>query len=831
MRSSAALALIAALVFAQGAFAQTTYQTPSQELVDVVDAPTTPLLSIDPTHRHFALLDTPSLPGLSELAQPELKLAGLRLSPATRGPSRARFVNGISFQDLDAAPGAERRVTGLPEDARLGNPRWSPDGRFLAVTHTAYGEDFASSRIELWIAEVETASARRLGEIELTMSSQTAPQWAPDSGSLYVLATPTEIGVAPSRARLPAGPTIEQSTGKKAPARTYQDLLADAHDEALFEHYLLSSINRVDLDGKATHLAGPAMYWDLAVSPSGEYLLAEAVHEPFSYRVPASRFPRVIEVLDRSGQGVYQLADLPLQEEVPMTFGSVPEGPRRVEWRSDSPATLAWAEALDGGDARARADERDRLFTLEAPFDGEPAILATLGLRYAGTIWGDGQIAFVNESWWLTRQTRSWRVAPDEPGGEPLLLVDRSFEDRYSDPGSPETKANGVGHRVAMLGGAGDTVFLLGRGASPEGDQPFFDSVDLSSGDFSAGGKQRYFQSEAPHYEQPIQLLDLDKKGRPWRLITRRESVEEPPNYFLRDLRKGRERQLTDFQHPTPQLKGYQKELIRYQREDGVDLTATLYLPSEWQEGDDPLPMLLWAYPIEFKSADAAGQVQGSPHRFDRINHWSPMIWLARGYAVLDDPTMPIIGEGDVEPNDTYVEQLVASAEAAVAEVVRRGVAERGRIAIGGHSYGAFMTANLLAHSDLFAAGIARSGAFNRTLTPWGFQAEQRSFWEAPEVYFAMSPFMHAEKVNEPILLIHGEMDNNSGTFPVQSQRYFAALKGHGATARLVMLPYESHGYRARESLLHMLWEQEQWLERYLGGRKSSGSSSATAEP
>jgi dipeptidyl aminopeptidase/acylaminoacyl peptidase len=192
---------------------------------------------------------------------------------------------------------------------------------------------------------------------------------------------------------------------------------------------------------------------------------------------------------------------------------------------------------------------------------------------------------------------------------------------------------------------------------------------------------------------------------------------------------------------------------------------------------------------------------------------------VARGYAVFDDPSMPIIGEGDKEPNDSFVKQLVMSAEAAVNKLVELGIADRRKIAIGGHSYGAFMTANLLAHSDLFAAGIARSGAYNRTLTPFGFQREERTYWEAPEVYYNMSPFMHADKINEPMLMIHGHADNNSGTFPIQSERMFAAMKGHGGKARLVMLPHESHGYRARESILHVLWETDQLLENYVKNR------------
>ena len=300
-------------------------------------------------------------------------------------------------------------------------------------------------------------------------------------------------------------------------------------------------------------------------------------------------------------------------------------------------------------------------------------------------------------------------------------------------------------------------------------------------------------------------------------LLTRRESVEIPPNFFIRDLRSGALEAVTDFPHPTPQLLGVQKELIRYKRADGLALTGTLFLPAGHDpEKDGPLPTILWAYPREFKSASAAGQVRDSPHRFVRVGWWSPVPWVTRGYAVLSDPAMPIIGEGESEPNDTYVEQLVSGARAAVETLVERGISDPAKVAVGGHSYGAFMTANLLAHSDLFCAGIARSGAFNRTLTPFGFQSEERTLWQARETYFEMSPFVHADKIKAPLLIIHGAEDNNSGTYPMQSERFYNALKGHGATTRLVMLPHESHGYRARESIMHTVWEMDTWLSRYV---------------
>jgi dipeptidyl aminopeptidase/acylaminoacyl peptidase len=563
------------------------------------------------------------------------------------------------------------------------------------------------------------------------------------------------------------------------------------------------------------------MVVDLSPSPDGRFLLVQTLHRPFSYLVPAERFPRRIEVWDLDGKVVRSVADLPLQEEISISFDSVPTGPREVSWREDAPATLFWVEALDGGDAGKPATERDRALLLPAPFQRDPTPLATLALRFSGVHWGNDSLALLNESWFKTRRTHTWIVQPGGKGS-PAVLFDRSVEDRYANPGSPLTTFDARGRTVLRTADGGRTLFLLGEGASSEGNRPFLDALDVAS-----KKTRRLFRSAAPYFEIPVDVLDESGK----QILERRETVEEPPNFYVRDLADGKLRQLTHFPHPTPQLAGIHKELIRYPRADGVQLTATLYTPAGWKPADGPLPMLMWAYPQEFKSADAAGQVQDSPYRFARAGAGSPLVWLTLGYAVLDNPSMPIVGEGSKEPNDTYVQQLVASAQAAVDEVVRRGVADRRRIAIGGHSYGAFTTANLLAHSDLFAAGIAESGAYNRTLTPFGFQSEERDLWHAPETYMQMSPFMYADKVKHPLLMIHGQADDNQGTDPIQSERFFNALKGNGATARLVYLPLEAHGYRGRESVLHGMWESYEWLEKYVKNRPAEAGKAAAAKP
>ncbi len=818
LRNAARLTVVLALsglvlppAMAQQAATTPQYRVPDRVLVDIVDAPPTPAVSLGPTDEWMLLEAQPSLPSIAELAERELRLAGLRLAPQVNGRSRGRYFTGLTLVRI--ADRAERPITGLPAEPRIENVEWSPDGGRIAFTNTT------SEGIELWVVEVATGRATRLVGPRLNLTLTRGVVWLADNRTLLATIVPEGRGAEPQASPVPPGPVIQENIGKTAPARTYQDLLQNPYDEQLFEHYTTARLVKVTLDGAVAPVGTAGMVWDVAPSPDGRYILVETLRRPFSYLVPASRFPRTIEVVDLEGRRVHLVADLPLQEGVPTAFGSVPTGPRDVNWRADAPATLVWVEAQDGGDARRDAELRDKVFVLAAPFGGAPATLATLGLRYGGLAWGTDNTALISEVWWRTRQLRTWRVRPGAPATPAELVWDRSYEDRYADPGSPDMRRNASGRSVMVTRDGGNTIFLIGMGASPEGNRPFVDRFDLRR-----KRATRLFRSEAPHFEQPIQILD--DAGR--YVLTRRESVEEPPNYFVRDLRAGTLRAITTFSNPTPQLAGMQKELIQYDRADGVKLNGTLYLPPGYRREAGPLPVLMWAYPREFKSADAASQITDSPYRFDRLSGWSTIIWLTQGYAVLDGPTMPIVGEGDQEPNDTYVQQLVASAEAAVNEVVRRGVADRRRIGIGGHSYGAFMAANLLAHSDLFAAGIARSGAYNRTLTPFGFQAEERTVWQAPEIYFAMSPFMHTDKVNEPILLIHGEADNNSGTWPMQSERFYDALKGLGQTARLVMLPHESHGYRARESILHMLWEMQTWLDHYV---KRAADERVSSEP
>jgi dipeptidyl aminopeptidase/acylaminoacyl peptidase len=800
VRSFLLLVLFLPFVFAES-MAQSRYMVPSQELVDLVDGARNPSVSFSPDRETLLLQEVPSLPSIAEMSQPELRLAGIRINPNTNGPSRPGYVIGLTFRDMQT--GRDRAVTGLPENPVITNVSWSPDGSHIAFVMNR------PERLELWVANVEQSRARRLVDGMVNNTYYGSPMsWTENGESLLVKFVPENRGDVPVREMVPTGPVIEENTGGARPARTYQDLLQDSHDEDLFDYYFMSQLAEVSLNGTMKMLGSPAIYRSVNLSPDGNYILVNKTDRPYSYRVPASRFPQNIQIWNRDGNVVHQFAELPLADNVPIAFSATTEGPRSVNWRNDAPATLTWVEALDGGDPSVDVPMRDRIYTHEAPFRGNPVQLFEVAYRYSGMQWSEDGFALVSEYWREDRHLRTWKIYPDNPSSEADLVFDRSTEDRYGDPGSPEMKRSQYGTWVLQTVDDGNTLLMTGTGATPEGNRPFLRKFDLDTGETT-----EIWRSEAPYYEYIVSLLDEEGN----RAITRRESTNIQPNFFIRDFRSGDLDQITEFEHPTPQLKDVYKEFIQYQREDGVNLSATLYLPPGYDKDQDgPLPVLVWAYPREFRSADAAGQVADSPYRFAGMSYWGPHFALTQGFAVVENATMPIVGEGDANPNDTFVEQLIMSAQAVVDEMERRGVGDPERFAVGGHSYGAFMTANLLAHSRIFKAGIARSGAYNRTLTPFGFQAEPRNFWDADYIYLSMSPFMHADGIKDPILFIHGMADNNSGTFPMQSERMYAAVSGLGGITRLVMLPEESHGYRARESVLHMLWEQSEWLNMHV---------------
>ncbi|VVT18809.1 Glutamyl peptidase. Serine peptidase. MEROPS family S09D [Sphingomonas sp. EC-HK361] len=795
---------------ASGEAPSTGYHRAPAAIAKILETPPTPAVVVSPDHRTLAIIGRENLPTIANMSKPILRLAGYRIDPATNGPAEVRvnWGNALSFKDV--ASGKTVQVK-LPAGTRFASPDWSPDGTRLAIVVQE------PNGLALWIADRGGAARPLARGLNAAFGSSFA--WTPDSRAIIARKVVANRGAPPVETATPTGPIVQESSRRMSAARTYEDLLANETDERLFDYYFTGQLTRIDAtSGAATPIGQPGLYTSFSMSPDGRYLLTEKLKRPYSYLLPASFFPTEIAVSTIDGQPVKMLVDRPLADDLPVDFDATVKGPREAEWRGDAPATLVWAEALDGGDPKAKLPFHDRLLMQAAPFTAPPVELGKTVSRYATTMWGDDGFALVVDREWKTRTERRYAVTPSAPG-EAKLLLTRNYQDQYGDPGFPITKENAAGKAVMRFTPDHQAVFASGEGATKAGAFPFLARMPI------AGGAQtRLWTARAPYYESVVSLLD--DKGT--RILTRRESAKLAPNYMIRSVRGGSAKAVTDFPDPAPVFAGVTQRTITYKRADGLPLSGTLYLPAGYDaKRDGPLPTLLWAYPSEYTDAKVAGQTVDQGNRFTRPRGISHLFLLTQGYAVLDDPAMPIIGENGAEPNDTYVKQLQEDAQAAVDAVVKLGVGDRARMAVGGHSYGAFMTANLLAHTDLFRAGIARSGAYNRTLTPFGFQAEQRTYWQATPTYTEMSPFTYANRIKTPILLIHGGADDNSGTFPIQSERMYAALKGNGATVRYVVLPNEPHGYRALESTEETLWQMTDWLDKYVKPKRDVATAEA----
>ncbi|WP_116125664.1 alpha/beta hydrolase family protein [Lewinella sp. IMCC34183] len=773
------------------------YQRPPEAIADLVNLKPDPLMLFGPDRDYIIIADRPMYPGIEELREPKVKLAGRQINPASFTPHGTRGFHLPRLRQVSA--GTDRPFEGLPEGAMFRYFSWSPDGNriaFCLVTDTG---------LQLWTCERDTLACQPVGDNDVNNSLGGSPYDFIGNDRFLIKRRPPGA-VEPRRPDNVTGPVVQDSSGKEGANRTYTNLLQNDHDVALFRYYATGQLYLHRLDtGHESPWAEPGIIAGLGDSPNGNYFLITYVVEPFSFNVPYDKFADRVLLLDREGNVLRELARRPVVEHLPPAFGAVITQPRRFNWRSDHPAQLYWTEAIDGGDPRREVAYREQLYYLEAPFTGPPQPSIRLPMRFGALRWARGDLAIVVDWEWATRRQVTRRWYPDAPEREPEVLFDHNWEDNYNDPGNVVTVSLPSDHSVLLTRDNGETLVMVGNGHRPEGPQPFIDAFNLHTHD-----KVRLWESRPPYFERPLFFIDED----PDYFLLAREQAGERPNFFLHHLLSGEEVQVTDFPHPYPQLRDTGYELLTYTRADGVQLSGELHTPADFEPGRDaPLPILMWAYPQEYKDADKAGQVLTSAHQFRRISPLSPLPFLAAGYAVFDDFAMPIVGEGDEEPNETFIEQVRMNAEAAVRKLVDAGVADPRRIYVGGHSYGAFMTAHLLAHTDLFAAGIARSGAFNRTLTPFGFQAEERTFWQVPDTYVRLSPFVHADKIDAPLLLIHGEEDSNSGTYPVQSKRMFTALDNLGKTARLCLLPYEDHGYAAEESILHMLWEMHRWMD------------------
>jgi dipeptidyl aminopeptidase/acylaminoacyl peptidase len=790
---------------ADGALQPTTgWQTPPEEVMEVLHAPQLPWVWTAPTGEHLLLADPVTYPPLAELAAPMHKLAGMRVNPVV---SNIHGRHGGTSPRLVTVEGGAETPLPLPEDAEVHAVAWTVDGQRFALT-TSHADHMG-----VWVGSIQ-GDLKEIENVAVNQLFDTGVRWMPDQKRLLVRRYP-ERGAPPEPPAIPAGPEIQEGAGAKSRS-TYEsrNLLETAHDDALFSYYATSELVVVDPETSEMKTLGePAVYATSDFSPDGKFLLVEYMVGPWSHAVPWWRFASELEVWNPEGKLVASVASLPLADEVPIH--GVPTGPRSARWRATAPHELYWVEALDGGNPVAETTHRDRLMRLKTPFTGEPEEVFKAEHRILTwqLYWGaEGGTLMLSQRERIKRWRYTWLLDVDK--GTSRLWFDLNESDRYKSPGSAVRRPLPNGRWV--LHQKGDAVYFSGSGATEGGDRPFLDLRHMETGKV-----KRLFRCEPDRYEYFVAFA-----GNEGGFVMRSESAVDVPNYYLASLGKKvkaaegeatrtlKKTPITRFEDPTPPLRQIEKRLVRYEREDGVPLSFQLHLPPGYEEGTR-LPTVLYAYPLEYSDPSTAGQVRGSTQRFSRIGGSSHLFFLLQGYAVLDRTAMPMIGDPETT-YDTFVPQLVADAEAAVAKAVEIGVADPDRIGIIGHSHGGLMVANLLAHTDLFRAGIARSGSHNKTMQPFGFQSERRSLFEARDVYIQLSPTFFADQVNEPVLVIHGNEDSNPGTLTIQSEVFFEAVRGSGGTARLVLLPFEDHGYRARESVEHVLWEQIRWFDEYV---------------
>jgi dipeptidyl aminopeptidase/acylaminoacyl peptidase len=785
------------------AFAQEnlSYQKPSKSILDLADYERAPSVSMDTKKEYMLLSYRNTYKTLDDLNQEELRLGGLRINPVTNISSTVTYITNIKLRKIKEKD--EVQVSGLPENPRISNISWSPNDKKISFSHST------NSGVQLWVVDVASAKATKLTEATVNANLGNPFTWFNDNETILVKMLPkNRAALLDAKKDLPTGPIISNANGSKSQNRTYPDMLKNKNDEINFENIMTSELYKVNLNGTTTLFKTADMYAGESFSPDGNYLMLTTIQKPFSYIVPLSRFPSKSVIYNKAGNEVKVVNEVPLTEIIPKGFMAVRKGKRNMSWRTDKPATLSYAEALDGGDPANKVEFRDEVFLWNAPFDGSATSLVKTPQRFSNVIWGNDNTAIISDEWYDTRNTKMYVINPSNPNQAPKVIFDRNSQDVYSDPGNFETRKNQYNKYVLAI--ENDNAYLIGDGFTKNGQFPFISEFNLKT----LQPKRLYTSAYKDKKEDVLEIEDF-KKGT---VLVQIQSKNDYPNYYFRNIKqKNSLTPITAFKNPFESIKNVSKEVIKYKRKDGVELSGTLYLPVGYDKvKKEKMPLLIWAYPAEYKDKNSAGQSTQNPNEFTFPSYGSFVYWVTKGYVVLDDASFPIIGEGTTEPNDNFMSQLVDNAEAAINAVDALGYINKKKVAIGGHSYGAFMVANLLTHSNLFACGIARSGAYNRTLTPFGFQSEQRNYWERPDVYNTMSPFMNAEKMKTPMLLVHGEADNNPGTFTLQTERYFQALKGLGAPARMVILPKEAHSYVAKENILHLLWEQDQFLEKYL---------------
>jgi len=774
--------------------AENGYKLPSKKITGIFDTEPFPVIKFVPFSEIGLEYTYQRYKTLREISLTSVKLAGKDIVKSLNAPSKKYPTISLKIRNLiteDIIP------VQLPENTKIRAFKFSFDNKKIAAScETEKG-------IELLIIDVDSGKIKRIKDILINdVLEDDGFWWLNDNKTLLIISISPERESEPQESVVSDSPIIEESLGKKSTERTYQHLLKNCHDEKLFEYYFTSQLILLNTQSeKIKKIGDPAIYKEVEFSPDNQYLLTATIDHPYSYQVPYYRFPVKFEILDRHGKLVKKVFQRPLQDEVPI--GGTYKGPRDFEWQPLKGAVLIWVEALDEGNPKNKVPHRDKVMRLVAPFKEEPEEIFRLEHRFSNIKWSEIEDEIIYSEYdrdKLWKKKWLYKIGTEKPA----LLFDMSIKEKYNAPGKLVQKITEKGEQV-FVKSVNSVFFINNTGATPEGNYPYLAKFDLKTKE-----KIILFRCKKDFHETISGLIgeEMDK------IAIRSENKTIPPNYHLIDLKTGEWEKISDNINPYPELTKLKVELITYTRKDGIPLSGTLYLPASYKKGER-LPLIINAYPVEHADSTTASQIDISPNRFVRFGSSSTKYLVLDGYAVLLGASIPIVGDPETV-NETFIEQTVNSVEAAINYLNEKEIIDPNRVGITGHSYGAFMATNVLAHSNLCVAGVAKTGAYNRTLTPFGFQKERRTFWQAKDFYIEISPFAQADKINEPLLLIHGEDDSNSGTYPMQSRRMYQALKGNGAITRLVILPNEGHSYYARESLLHVLQETNDWFNKYV---------------
>jgi dipeptidyl aminopeptidase/acylaminoacyl peptidase len=376
------------------------------------------------------------------------------------------------------------------------------------------------------------------------------------------------------------------------------------------------------------------------------------------------------------------------------------------------------------------------------------------------------------------------------------------------------TRTAGGGVRVVRISSGGD-VYLTGTERARGGDAPFprpyIDRVNIKT-----GKKDRIFEGKGEMLET-IDAVDGDDITR---VFTTRQKTDVVPDSYVTELDGGKVTKLTDNVDHFAWFRDLKVQRFQVTRVDGFRFWVRVTTPPD---AKGKLPALFWIYPREYAdqaayNASAGRTAAANTGRYTTPGPRSMALLTLAGYAVVE-PDVPIVGPPG-RMNDNYIPDLRNSLWAAIDELDKRGLIDRDRLAVGGHSYGGFSTANALAHTPFFKAGIAGDGNYNRTLTAMTFQTERRHLWDARETYLEMSPLLWANRVNGALLMYHGMEDANVGTDPIHAEHLFRALDGLGKPAALYMYPHEGHGPVAQETVLDLWARWVAWLDMHVKDAK-----------